>query len=214
MTRLLVAVLGCVAFAGQAHALDVPVAAYLQALSERAVGVVEGRLYDHRRQPQGPDVALPNASVVLLPRSEALGRALEDLKRHARDSAIGYRDAVSRMRRAKESYERELSKAGASDLVRPVSVDAEGTFRAVDVPAGEWLVLASQADFVPASTARATPKERDRFRVSPRVTGYEAVRLWMYAVTVRPGGRESVEMTDRNVWFSGIAENRVMDIGR
>jgi hypothetical protein len=46
------------------------------------------------------------------------------------------------------------------------------------------------------------------------VTGYEAVQLWVRTVTVAPGGRESVELTDRNVWFSGVAENRVMDIGR
>lgn len=214
MSRLMLALLALLSIAGHAHALDVPVAPYLQSLSARAVGGVEGRVYEHRRQPQASDVPLPGASIVLVPRSEALGRALEDLKRHARDSAGEYREAVARMRRAKEAYERELSQAGAADLVRPVSVDAEGTFRAVDVPAGDWLVIASHADFVAASTARATSKERDKYRISPRVTGYEAVRLWMRAVTVTPGGRESVELTDRNVWFSGVAENRVMDTGR
>jgi len=118
------------------------------------------------------------------------------------------------MRHAKEAYERELSQAGAADLVRPVSVDADGTFRAVDVPAGEWLVIASHAEFVSAASARATNTEREKYRMSPRVTGFEAVRLWMRAVVVVPGGRESVELTDRNVWFTGVAENRVMDTGR
>jgi len=214
MIRLLAALLVLVTVAGHAHALDVPVATYLQSLSAREVGVVEGRVYEHRRKPQAPDVALPGASVVLVPRSEALGRALEDLKRHSRDSATTYRDAVSRMRRAKEAYERELSAAGAGDLVRPLSVDAEGGFRASDVPAGEWVVIASHAEFVSTSTARATAKERDRYRVSPRVTGHETVRLWMYPVVVTRGERTVVELTDRNVWFSGIAENRVMDTGR
>ena len=214
MSVLLLVLLVLLSVAGHAHALDVPVAPYLQSLSARSVGVVEGRVYEHRRQPQAPDVPLSGASIVLVPRSEALGRALEDLKRHARDSAGGYREAVTRMRRAKETYERELSQAGAADLVRPVSVDAEGAFRAVDVPAGDWLVIASHADFVTASTARATSKERDKYRIAPRVTGYESVRLWMHAVTVTPGGREAVELTDRNVWFSGVAENRVMDTGR
>jgi hypothetical protein len=208
------ALLALVAVTGQAEALDVPVGSYLRALATGAVGVVEGRVYDHRRRPQAPDTPLVGASVVLLPRSEALARALEDLKRHSRDSAAGYRDAVTGMRRAKETYERELSKAGAADLVRPVAVDADGTFRAVDLPAGDWLVIVSHADYVPASTARATAKERDRYRISPRVTGYEAVRLWVHAVTVTPGGRQPVELTDRNVWFSGVAENRVMDTGR
>jgi hypothetical protein len=214
MIHVLAAFLTLITVAGHAHALDVPVAAYLRSLSAREVGVVEGRVYEHRRQPQAPDIALPGASVVLVPRSEALGRALEDLKRHSRDSATAYRNAVSGMRRAKEAYERELSMAGAGDLVRPLSVDAEGAFRAADVPAGEWLVMASHAEFVSTSTARATAKERDRYRTSPRVTGHETVRLWMFPVVVAPGERTALELTDRNVWFSGIAENRVMDTGR
>jgi hypothetical protein len=214
MTRVALALLALVAIAGPVDALDVTIDAYLHSLATGAVGVVEGRVYDHRRQPQGPDVGVGGASVVLLPRSQALARALEDLKRHSRSSAAGYREAVTRMRQAKEAYERELSTAGAAELVRPVSIDADGTFRAVDVPAGEWIVIASHAEYMPASTARATAKERDRYRISPRVTGYEAVRLWVQAVTVTPGGRNAVELTDRNVWFSGVAENRVMDTGR
>ena len=214
MRRLVLAVAAVLSMAGHAHGLDVPVAPYLQSLSARELGAVEGRVYEHRRQPQAPDVPLAGATVVLVPRSEALGRALEDVKRHARDSARAYREAVTRIRHAKEGYERELSQAGAADLVRPLSVDAEGTFRAVDVPAGDWLVIASVANYVAASSVRATSKERDKFQISPRVTGYETVRLWMRAVTVTPGGRESVEFNDRNVWFSGVAENRVMDTGR
>ena len=211
---LLGALVSLLLVAGDASALDVPVAPYLQSLAAGEVGVVEGRVYQHPPRPQAPDIPLARASVVLLPRSDTLARVLEDLKRRSRDSAVGYREAVGRMRRAKERYERELAQAGAGDLVRPLMVDAEGAFRAVDVPAGEWLVIASHADFVTASSARATAKERDKFRTSPRVTGYEAVQLWVRTVTVAPGGRESVELTDRNVWFSGVAENRVMDIGR
>lgn len=214
VSGLLGALVALLMLAGHALALDVPVAPYLQSLAAREVGVVEGRVYQYRRQPQAPDVPLAGASVVLIPRSEGLERALEDLKRHSRDSAVGYRQAVTRMRQAKERYERELAHAGAGDLVRPLSVDAEGGFRAVDVPAGEWLIIASHADYMEASAARTTAKERDRFRASPRVTGYEAVRLWMRTVKVTPGHRESLELTDRNVWFSGVAENRVMDTGR
>lgn len=200
--------------AGDAHALDVAVTPYLQALSAREVGVVEGRVYEHRRQPQAPDLPLPGTSVVLIPRSAALVRTLEDLKGHARHSATSYRETVTRMRQAKETYERELSQAGAADLVRPVSVDADGTFRAVDVPAGEWLVMASHAEFVATPAARATNTEREKYRMSSRVTGFESVRLWMRAVAVVPGGHASVELTDRNVWFTGVAETRVMDSGR
>lgn len=214
MSRLLLTLLALLSIADHAGALDVPVAPYLQALSAREVGVVEGRVYEHRRQPQAPDVPLGSASVVLVPRSETLGRALEDVKRHARDSGRAYREAVTRMRRAKEAYERELSQAGAADLVRPLSVDADGTFRAVGVPAGDWLVIVSVADFVKAASVRATSKERDKYQISPRVTGYETVRLWMREVTVTPGGRQSVDFNDRNVWFSGVAENRVTDTGR
>jgi hypothetical protein len=214
MNRFFMAVLALLWLAPHAGALDVPVDPYLRSLAAREVGIVEGRVYEYRPQPQAHDVPLAAASVVLVPRSDALTRTLEDLKRHSRDSAVGYRDAVGRMRRAKEGYQRELSQAGGADLVRPLLVDAEGSFRAVDVPAGDWLVIASHADFVTASGARTTSKERDQFRGAPRVTGYEAVRLWMRTVTVTPGGRASVELTDRNVWFSGVAENRVMDTGR
>jgi len=214
VSRLLGVLVSLLLIPGYATALDVPVAPYLQSLAAGEVGVVEGRVYQHRPQPQAPDLPLAGASVVLVPRSGALERALEDFKRHSRDSGVGYREAVSRMRRAKERYERELSQAGAGNLVRPLLVDAEGAFRAVDVPAGDWLLIASHAHFMPASGTRATAKERDQFQTSPRVTGYEAVRLWMRPVTVTPGGGESIELTDRNVWFSGVAENRVMDTGR
>jgi hypothetical protein len=214
LSRLLGVVCGLLFTAGQAAALDVPVAPYLQSLAARQVGVVQGRVYQHRSQPHAPDVPFAGASVVLVPRSGALERALEDLKRHSRQSALGYREAVGRMRSAKERYERELSQAGAGELVRPLLVDAEGAFRAVDVPAGDWLIIVSHADFMPASGARATAKERDQFRTSPRVTGFEAVRLWIRPITVAPGHSESVELTDRNIWFSGVAENRVMDTGR
>ena len=214
MSRLLGVVCSLLVTASHAAALDVPVAPYLQSLAARQVGVVQGRVYQHRSQPHAPDVPFAGASVVLVPRSGALERALEDLKRHSRESALGYREAVNRMRSAKERYERELSQAGAGELVRPLLVDAEGAFRAVDVPAGDWLIIASHADFMPASGARATAKERDQFRTSPRVTGFEAVRLWMRPVTVATGRGESVELTDRNIWFSGVAENRVMDTGR
>jgi hypothetical protein len=214
MSRLIAAVVALLALAGDVYALDVPVATYLRSLAAGEVGVVEGRVYEHRRQPGAPDVALPAASVVLVPRSEALGRAMEDLKRNARISAVTYRDAVSRMRHAKEAYVRDLAKAGAGDLVRLIPVDVDGAFRALDVPAGEWVVIASHAAFVSTSTARATPKERDKYRISPRVTGYESVQLWLHPVLIKAGERAAVELTDRNIWFSGVAENRVMDTGR
>jgi hypothetical protein len=214
MNRVVIALFAFLLLAPPAGALDVPVGPYLRSLAAGEVGIVEGRVYQYRPQPHAPDVPLAAASVVLVPWSDALTRTLEDVKRHSRDSPVGYREAVSRMRRAKEGYERELSQAGGGDLVRPLLVGSDGAFRAVDVPAGDWLVIASHADFMTASGARTTSKERDQFRASSRVTGYEAVRLWMRTVTVAPGGRQSVELTDRNVWFSGVAENRVMDTGR
>jgi hypothetical protein len=36
--------------------------------------------------------------------------------------------------------------------------------------------------------------------------GFRDVSVWMREVTLEPGRRETIQLTDRNVWFSGIEE--------
>lgn len=68
-----------------AGALDVDLKAYDQARRRGEMVSVEGRVYNERRKPNADDEPIPHATVVLLPRSEALVRRLDDLRAQARD---------------------------------------------------------------------------------------------------------------------------------
>lgn len=214
LRRAALALVALAVLGGRADALDVSVAPYMQSLSAGAVGGIEGRVYEEHRKAKASDRPLTGTAVIVVPQSDTLWRTLEDLKRHARDSANDYLEAASRMRRVRDTYERDLWTAGAADLARPTVVDEEGVFRVPGLPAGRWLVIATHTAFMETSTARTKPKERDKYAPAPRVTGYDAVRLWVREVSVEPGSLQSVELTDRNVWFSGVVEHRVMDTGR
>jgi len=39
------------------------------------------------------------------------------------------------------------------------------------------------------------------------------VSVWVRELTVSAGRTEDVELMDRNVWFTGIEEERVLDAG-
>ena len=59
------------------------------------------------------------------------------------------------------------------DLTPLLQVDADGTFRFDDVPAGAWLVLASYSVSIDVATSRINPKERATF---PDIHGCAASR--------------------------------------
>ena len=40
-----------------------------------------------------------------------------------------------------------------------------------------------------------------------KLAGYYVVTYWLRELTVVGGGVEAVELTDRNVWFTGVAES-------
>ena len=44
--------------------------------------------------------------------------------------------------------------------------------------------------------------------------GYRAVRIWLRELVVKPGAQDTIELTDRNVWFSGVDEVVRTDTGR
>lgn len=194
-------------------ALDVDLRVYEEARRRGEMVTIAGRVYNERRKPNSEDIPLARAVVVILPRSEALVRRLDDLRTHARDSGGAYRDAATQMRRAREAYEREIWQSGAPDLVRSTQVDADGRFALSDLPAGRWLVWATHSEFVEARSPKVSPRDRDRFRLPPRLVGYYAERAWLRELESTPGSSTVVDLTDRNVWFAGVVEDRVLDAG-
>jgi hypothetical protein len=209
----LAAALVVLAVASAARALDVDLQAYDEARRRGETVTIAGRVYAERRRPNADDVPMARAVVVALPRSEALVRRLDDLRAHARDSAAAYREAATQMRRARESYEREVWQSGAADLVRSTLVDADGRFTLSDLPAGRWMVWATHSEFLDARSPKFQPRDRERYRLPPRLVGYYAERAWLREVETTPGTSTTLELNDRNVWFAGVVEDRVLDAG-
>ena len=199
--------------AAPARALDVDLQAYDEARRRGEMVTIAGRVYTERRRPNAEDVPMARAVVVALPRSEALVRRLDDLRAHARDSAAAYREAATQMRRARESYEREVWQSGAADLVRSTTVDADGRFTLSDLPAGRWMVWATHSEFLDARSPRYQARDRERYRLPPRLVGYYAERAWLRELDTTPGASTTLELNDRNVWFAGVVEDRVLDAG-
>lgn len=213
MRRAVLAAALALTVASAAHALDVDLQAYEDARRRGETVTIAGRVYTERRKPNAEDVPIAHAVVVILPRSEALVRRLDDLRAHARDSAAAYREAATQMRRARERYEREVWQSGAADLVRSTLVDADGRFTLPDLPAGRWMVWATHSEFVEARSPKLPTRERERFQLPPRLVGYYTERAWLREVETLPGTSTTVELNDRNVWFAGVVEDRVLDAG-
>jgi hypothetical protein len=197
-----------------AEALDVGVPAYREAAQSGAVGTVAGRAYAESRTPAGPPQPLTGTIVTLMPRSQALLLSLERLKEDARRSSSTFVAAAPAMRRRQEAYERELLEAGAPDLAPRLAVGADGAFRVPDVPAGAWLVVAWHSVPFDVSAAKSKGRDRQLYQLGPRMTGYQAVTIWLRELTVVPGETVSAELTDRNAWFRGVIEEKTLDAGR
>ncbi len=213
MTACALAAMLVLGSAAVAHALDAETAAYRKAAAFGALGAVSGRASEERRTPAAAEQPLAGTVVTLLPRSQALLVRLEEIKAHSRDSQAAYGASVSAIRRAREAYEKELWEAGAADLVRATVVDGTGAFSMTDLPAGEWVLIATRSVFVNKAAPRPSARERHVFIQGPRLTGFNAVSVWLRELTVAAGEALAVELMDRNVWFAGIEEERVLDIG-
>jgi hypothetical protein len=197
-----------------AQAQDVGVEAYWQARRAGAVGVVAGRVFAESRTPTASPRAIPGTTVTLLPRSVALLTQLERLKQRARESSTAFAAAAPAMRKAMEAYERELLQAGAPDLTPMVLVDSDGAFKIEDVPAGSWLLLAWHSTPVNLSTAKTKAKERGLYQPQARVQGFQSVTVWLREVSMVGGATVTEQLTDRNGWFQGVAEEKLLDTGR
>ena len=208
------ATIALVLFVGPAAgAVDVDVKRYLEAERAGAAAGVTGRAYAERRKPDAPDTPLTGATVVALPRSEALIRRLQQLREGARESAPAYRDAAGLMQKAREAYERELWEAGAAELVRTAVVDSAGRFDLGRLAEGRWIVVGTWEQYVDARAPKPGRKDRETYVRTPRLVGFRSRLVWLQDVDVTRAGPADLQLTDRNVWFTGVVEERVLDAG-
>ncbi|HEV8616380.1 MAG TPA: hypothetical protein VGU22_12895 [Methylomirabilota bacterium] len=196
-----------------AEAMGVELDRYLAGRAAGDVGVVSGRVYAERRRPLDPERPLPSTRILLVPNSEVFVRRLEDLKRGSRESANAFRGAAPAMRRAKDEYESALWQAGAPQLAVAVATAPDGSFRVPDLPAGSWLLVGWYGQTVHTSAPKRTKKEQGLYSPGRRVIGFDAVQIWLRPITVGRGESEPIELTDRNVWFSGVEEDTMLDAG-
>ena len=211
MIRLL-AFIALVALPVQAAAIDT--GSYRAAASSGAFGVVAGRIYEERKRPEAADRPLAGAAVIVLPKSAEILKKLEEIKRVARNSADEYRAAGPSILAVRRAYEKELWDSGAVDLVKSTTVDAEGRFVVTDLPAGDWLVIATHNVKIDKHVSTAPPKQRGVYIPRTHLTGYQQMTVWLREVTIANGRSENLELTDRGAWFSGVVEERAPDAGR
>jgi len=192
-----------------AQALGAPaptVESYRLAANRHEVGGVDVRAFTERRAVGSPDLPLPGAAIVLMPFSDSFVTELERIKGQSRESLRTYRAAALELRRREEAYERAVWEAGAADLVLSALVGPDGRASFGEVAAGPWLLWGRHQVWNPVAGKRPKRQEKELFALAPRLVGFWAVRYWMIPVTVRAGAVSAVELTDRDVWFSGVIE--------
>ncbi|PYM90215.1 MAG: hypothetical protein DME04_23855 [Candidatus Rokuibacteriota bacterium] len=198
-----------------AQALDVQTERYQAAATAGAVGTLTGRVFDERRRPAAAERPLSGVSVILLPRSAEFLRKLDEVKRKARDSANEYRASAPAILSLKAGYEKALWEAGAADLVKATAVDSDGRFTIENLPAGDWVLIATHSVSVEKHGIESDPgRRRNIYTPGSRLTGYQVVAIWLHEISVTKGSAARVDLMDRNVWLSGIVEDRTPGAGR
>jgi len=187
---------------------------YRAAAASGSIGAVAGRIYEERKRPQTPDTPLAGAAVIVLPKSDELLKKLEEIKSTSRNSADEYRAAGPSILAARRAYEKELWESGAVDLVKTTTVDADGRFVVSDLPAGQWLVIATHSVKIDKHVDTGSAKQRGVYIPKTHLTGFQRVTVWLREVTVGNGKSENLDLTDRGAWFSGVVEERELDTGR
>jgi len=82
-----------------------------------------------------------------------------------------------------------------------------------DLPAGAWLLIGTRSVVVDRASPRIAKRERETYAPALRLRGFSTVSVWVRELTVSAGRTEDVELMDRNVWFTGIEEERALDAG-
>lgn len=189
-----------------APSLDVRTEPYREAATAGALGTVAGQaVAENLRRGAWPQ-PVTDVAVMLVPRSESFLSELESIRNRARRDMSAYRTSARAVTEARRVYERALWEAGAADLVRSAAMDPEGRFSIEGLPVGAWLLIAQRAVFVPKPPGAMSKRDRELFDRRPQLTGYYAVTFWLREITIAPGQSTDVELTDRNAWMTGIAE--------
>lgn len=193
-----------------APAASINTESYRAAAASGAVGGVTGRVYEESKRPKAPDQPLSGAAVIVVPKSADIVRKLEKIKETARNSVDQYRAAGPSIVDLRRAYEKELWDSGAADLVKSTTADADGHFVVADLPAGDWLLIATHAVRIDKH-ATTPPKQRGVYAPKTHLTGYQRVTVWLRELTVENGRSENVDLNDRGAWFSAVVEEREPD---
>jgi hypothetical protein len=211
-------VVGLLLLAGVVSAPDRAVGintdSYRAAAASGAIGGVTGRIYEESKRPKVPDQPFTGAAVIVLPKSAEIIQKLEDIKRAARNSADDYRAAGPSIMALRRAYEKEIWDSGGVDLVKSTTADADGHFTLTDLPAGDWLLIATHTVKIDKHATVGPPKQRGVYAPKTHLTGYQRVTVWLREVTVENGRSENIDLTDRGAWFSGVVEERAPDASR
>jgi hypothetical protein len=196
------------------RAVGIDTASYRAAATSGAIGGVTGRIYEERKLPQSPDRPLQGAAVVVLPKSAEILRKLEEIKSTARNSGGKYRGAGPSILALRRAYEKELWDSGAADLVKATTADDQGRFVLPDLPAGDWMVIATYSVKIDKHAPSGPSKQRGVYTPRTHLTGYQQVTIWLRELTIGAGRSEELDLTDRGAWFSAVVEERAPDAGR
>ncbi len=177
-----------------------------------APGIVSGRAYQERARPTAADLPLPGVEVMVVPRSDAFLERLESIKAHARDSLQNYETAATELQLARDAYERELQASGRAGTVFKTAVKPDGTFSVANVPLGSWTIIGVKSVVLrqDRNLERKLDKDASTFIPVPRLKAVRDLTMWVKDLTVASGEPVIVELTDRNLWFSGVLEERKM----
>lgn len=150
-------VLAATLVASSGQAVEIDTAPYRAAAASGSVGAVTGRIYEERKKPQAADQPLAGTAVIAVPKSADVMRKLEEIKQTSRNSMDSFRTAGPSIVAVRRAYEKELWDSGAVDLVKTATVDADGRFVLGDLPAGDWLLIATHTVKI---DARGEPKTK------------------------------------------------------
>ncbi len=178
------------------------------------MGVVAGRAVEEARRRGAPATPLSGFSVTLMPYSAEFLARLRDIADRGRRDLTAHARTASAIVEARREYERALAGAGAAELVMSSPVAPDGRFEVMNVPAGEWLVIALHPVFVASASPATKSRDKETFAPQARISGYYAVAVWVRAVSVVPGEETSVALTDRNVMMTAVEEKPAPGAGR
>lgn len=175
------------------------------AMEPGSTAEVHGTALGSPPSPTAPPAPLTGLTVVFFPRSDVLLDRLEGLRAKSRESLTAYRSAIPQMRRLVDSTLDGLRLVGQRAAIRSAEIDADGRFVLTEVPPGQWVLIAYRSVHVDRQGHDGV-KESGTYLPQPRLVGYDRVSMWLHPLVVEPGRQAAVALTDRNVWFEGVAE--------